>query len=217
VDGQPVTVLAFTVANGALTTVRALTDPDRLGQIVVDPVSFSPDDKTLYAVDATDAKLYDLDLATGKPSHVYSLPGGLSLAYADGDSVIGAVSPDGTVAEYEMATGKLYAQVPNPGTATVAAVFPDGDGKYIVISDANGVAYLMTMLSKQVVATFHYTYSGSSTVFPRTSLDGNTVYIPGGSTAAAKLWGRTTGAYVTPTNPRWPTPDNWVIFWSLPG
>jgi hypothetical protein len=34
VDGQPVTVLAFTVANGALTTIRALTDPDRLGQIV---------------------------------------------------------------------------------------------------------------------------------------------------------------------------------------
>ncbi len=34
VDGQPVTVLAFTVANGALTTIRALTDPDRLAQIV---------------------------------------------------------------------------------------------------------------------------------------------------------------------------------------
>ena len=102
--------------------------------------------------------------------------------------------------------------MPNPGTATVAAVFPDGDGKYIVISDANGVAYLMDMLSKQVVATFHYTYSGSSTVFPRSSLDGNTVYLPGGSTAAAKLWDRTAGAYVTPTNPRWPTPDNWVNF-----
>ena len=34
VDGQPVTVLAFTVANGVITEMRALTDPDRLGQIV---------------------------------------------------------------------------------------------------------------------------------------------------------------------------------------
>ena len=34
VDGQPVTVLAFTVVNGTVTTIRALTDPDRLAQIV---------------------------------------------------------------------------------------------------------------------------------------------------------------------------------------
>ena len=34
VDGQPVTVLAFTVVDGALTTILALTDPDRLAQIV---------------------------------------------------------------------------------------------------------------------------------------------------------------------------------------
>ena len=34
VDGQPVTVLAFTVTNGTVTAIRALTDPDRLAQIV---------------------------------------------------------------------------------------------------------------------------------------------------------------------------------------
>lgn len=34
VDGQPVTVLAFTVANGAITKIRVLTDPGRLAQIV---------------------------------------------------------------------------------------------------------------------------------------------------------------------------------------
>ena len=34
VDGQPVTVLAFTVANGVVTEIRALTDPDRLARIV---------------------------------------------------------------------------------------------------------------------------------------------------------------------------------------
>ena len=34
VDGQPVTVLAFTVVDGAITAVRGLTDPDRLAQIV---------------------------------------------------------------------------------------------------------------------------------------------------------------------------------------
>jgi RNA polymerase sigma factor (sigma-70 family) len=34
VDGQPVTVLAFTVANGIVTAIRGLTAPDRLAQIV---------------------------------------------------------------------------------------------------------------------------------------------------------------------------------------
>jgi RNA polymerase sigma-70 factor, ECF subfamily len=34
VDGRPVVVVAFTVANGVLTTIRALDDPGRLAQIV---------------------------------------------------------------------------------------------------------------------------------------------------------------------------------------
>jgi RNA polymerase sigma factor (sigma-70 family) len=34
VDGRPVTVLAFAVANGAITSICSLTDPDRLAQIV---------------------------------------------------------------------------------------------------------------------------------------------------------------------------------------
>jgi hypothetical protein len=32
--GRPVTVLAFTVSDGAVTAIRTLTDPDRLAQIV---------------------------------------------------------------------------------------------------------------------------------------------------------------------------------------
>jgi RNA polymerase sigma-70 factor (ECF subfamily) len=34
VDGRPVTVMAFTVADGAITAIRVLTDPDRLAQVV---------------------------------------------------------------------------------------------------------------------------------------------------------------------------------------
>ncbi|MGD0556423.1 MAG: sigma-70 family RNA polymerase sigma factor [Streptosporangiaceae bacterium] len=34
VNGRPVTVMAFTVADGAITVIRSLTDPDRLAQIV---------------------------------------------------------------------------------------------------------------------------------------------------------------------------------------
>jgi RNA polymerase sigma-70 factor (ECF subfamily) len=34
VDGHPVTVMAFTVADGAITAIRMLTDPDRLAQAV---------------------------------------------------------------------------------------------------------------------------------------------------------------------------------------
>ena len=34
VGGRPVTVMAFTVADGTVTAIRALTDPDRLAQAV---------------------------------------------------------------------------------------------------------------------------------------------------------------------------------------
>ena len=32
--GRPVTVIAFTITDGAITSIRALTDPDRLAQVV---------------------------------------------------------------------------------------------------------------------------------------------------------------------------------------
>jgi serine/threonine-protein kinase len=179
---------------------------------VADPVALSPDDRTLYAIDNADSELYVLDIATGKPAHVYPLPAGSSLGYNDGGSVVGAISPDGTVSEISMATGKVYAQVKNPGSAAVAAVRPDGDGKYLLVSDTNGVAYLVDALSQQVVGTFHYPFLASGIVYPEISLDGNTVYIPGGPTAPAKLWDRTTRSYITPADPLWPTPDNGVSF-----
>lgn len=34
VSGRPVMVMAFTVADGAITAIRTLTDPDRLAQVV---------------------------------------------------------------------------------------------------------------------------------------------------------------------------------------
>jgi RNA polymerase sigma-70 factor (ECF subfamily) len=34
VSGRPVTVIAFTVANGAITAIPVLTDPDPLAQVV---------------------------------------------------------------------------------------------------------------------------------------------------------------------------------------
>jgi hypothetical protein len=34
VDGQPVTVVIFTVANGSIAAIRSLTEPERLAQIV---------------------------------------------------------------------------------------------------------------------------------------------------------------------------------------
>jgi serine/threonine-protein kinase len=179
---------------------------------VVDPVSFSPDDKTLYAVDAAHSELYDLDIATGKTAHRYALPADSALGYSYGSSVLDVISGDGTVAEYEMASDKLYAAVPNPGTSAVATARADRDGKYVLISDTNGMSYLVDAQSKTVVGTFHYVYSGSGTIVPQLSLDGNTVYVPGGSIAAAKLWDRATGSYITPTDPRWPTPDGGVTF-----
>lgn len=150
---------------------------------VADPVSFSPDDKTPYTVDATDRELYDLDIATGTTAHRYTLPADTGLGYSFGSGVLGTYTADGTVAEYEMASDKLYAQVKNPGNSPIAAVRPDGDGHYVLISDTNGASYLVDALSKQVVGTFHYRYPGSGGILPTVSLDGNTAGSLSASTA----------------------------------
>jgi hypothetical protein len=175
------------------------------------PVSLSPDDKTLYAVDLTSWKIYDLDLATGKAT-TYALP---SQTFNDtyGSDTAGFFNTDGTgfVAEYNLATGKDYARMTNPGKSPIVNVLPDGDGGYLLIDDKDGTAYLVNTRSQQTVGTFHYTYSGSSTTtYPTVSLDGNTVYIPGGSTGPAKLWDRLTSGYVTPVSDLWPTIDTGV-------
>jgi serine/threonine-protein kinase len=176
------------------------------------PVSFSSDDKTFYAVDETSNKIYDVDVTTGK-STVYPLPTNVSLSWTYGSMMVGAFTSGGLITEYDMATGKAYAQVQNPGgKSAVTIIRQDADGRYMLISDANGTAYLVDAQSKQVLKTFPYKIAGASTLYPEISLDGNTVYIPGGSAAAARLWDRASQAYITPTGSRWPTPDSGVTF-----
>lgn len=176
------------------------------------PVGFSPDDRTLYVMDATDDQLYDLDIATGQALHRYFLPAGVTWGDTWDSSVLGVVKPDGAVGEYTMATGRLYAQVRNPGTSPVEAVRPDGDGRFILISDEDGLSYLVSAPSGDVVGTFRYRYAGAATVYPAISLNGSTVYVPGGPKGAAKLWDRATDSYVTPGGAGWPVPDNGVNF-----
>ncbi len=179
---------------------------------LADPISLSPDDQTLYAVDSTSSKLYDLDIATGKPTHVYPLPASSAVDYAYDSSVLEAISPDGAVSEISLATGKVDATVRNPGSAAVVAVRSDGAGRYLLIGDANGAAYLVDTQSKQVTETFRYPYSASDgDRVPEISLDGNTVYLPGGSTAPGKIWDTASRSYITPTDPLWPTPDDGVV------
>jgi serine/threonine-protein kinase len=178
---------------------------------VAAPVAFSPDDKTLYAVDLTVGKVYDLDIATGRAAHVYSLPAGSGLAWSTGGQVVGTIDASGTDTEYNLATGTVYARVPNPGSTQVETAFTDVAGRSILISDKSGTAYLVDAPSGKVIETFAY-HPGARDVYPRISPDGNTVYLPGGGTAAAKLWDRKTKSYSTPADVRWPTLDGGVTF-----
>ena len=178
------------------------------------PVSFSSDDKTLYAVGWTSSsyKMYALDVASGKAT-VYPMPADEAETWNGvSGAMIGRYASTGPVTEYNAATGKVHAQVPNPGKSAVASAGPDADGNYILISDTDGTAYLVDTRSKQVIGTFHYPYKGSTTVYPQLTPDGNTVYVPGGSTAAARLWDRATQAYITPAGSRWPNPDTGLLF-----
>ena len=177
------------------------------------PISFSSDDKTLYAVGwtSTYTKMYGLNVASGKAT-VYSMPAVTETWNFIGGPMIGTFASTGPVSEYNASTGKVHAQVPNPGKSAVASAGPDADGNYILISDTDGTAYLVDTRSKQVVGTFHYPYKGSGSIYPELTPDGNTVYVPGGSTAAARLWDRTTQSYVTPAGSRWPNPDTQLLF-----
>jgi serine/threonine-protein kinase len=178
------------------------------------PVSFSADDKTLYSIGWTTSKseMYDLNVASGKAT-VYPLPSPVAETWNNlsGRMIAYYATTGGPITEYNADTGKVHAQVTNPGKAAVANAGPDADGNYMLISDTDGTAYLVDVQSKQVIGTFHYPYKGTSTIYPQLTPDGNTVYVPGGSTGPARLWDRTTKAYSTPTGSRWPNPDNGVL------
>jgi WD40 repeat protein len=177
-------------------------------------VSFSSDSKTLYALGAssTARTVYDLNVASGR-STAYPLPTDVGETW-NGISgrMIGTFGSTGPVKVYNVATGKVHAQVPNPGKSPVGSAAPDADGNYMLISDTNGTSYLVDTRSKQVIGTFHFPYKGSTTIYPQLSPDGNTVYVPGGSTAAARLWDRATRSYTTPVGSRWPVTDNGLLF-----
>ena len=181
------------------------------------PVSFSPDDQLLYTIVTFSngtTEVLSQDVTTGKTVNRFNLPAGAKLNESTfNSSVIDSVVPDGAVTEYEMASGKLLATVKNPGTAAVVNLWPDADGKHVVISDANGEAYYVDALTGALIATFRYPNSANLTdYYPGPSNDGKTVYIRGGSTGPARLWDLATRSYITPSDSRWPNPDGWLGF-----
>ncbi len=183
----------------------------------VSPLSFSSDDKTMYIL-ATFSngtnEMLGQDIATGKTVSHFDLPAGTKqiLDSTFNGSVIDSVSSNGMVTEYEMASGKVLAAVKNPGNAPVANLWPDADGKYVIISDTSGKAYYVDALTGALLATFSYPYPVGASGYPGPSRDGNTVRVPGGTTGPGRLWGLATKSYITPTDSRWPTPDGWVGF-----
>jgi serine/threonine-protein kinase len=176
---------------------------------VADAVSFSADDKTLYVIDDTSWKIYDLDAATGKQLAVYPMPLSSSLSWSLGSHVVSAISASGTDTEYDLATGKVDATVPDPGTGKVNSIYTSVSGQYTLISVANGFAYLEDALARTLIAKFPYT-TRTGSAYPQLSLDGNTVYLPGGQAGPAKLWSRPAQSYVTPADSRWPALDSGV-------
>jgi hypothetical protein len=174
------------------------------------PIALSPDDKTLYAVDLTSWKIYDLDIATGKAT-TYPLPR-QTFNNTNGSDTAAFFTPNssGAVAEYNLATGQDFVRVANPSSSPIVNAIPDGNGSYLLIDDKDGTSYLVNTRTGKSVGTFHYTYSGSTTTYPSLSLDGNTVYVPGGTGAPARVWSRLTSGYVTPVSDLWPPTDNGV-------
>ena len=181
------------------------------------PESFSPTDRTLYTLvtfgNGTNEVLSQ-DVATGKTISHFDLPAGAKLNQTTNNgNVIDSVAANGTVTEYEMASGKVLATVKNPGSASVANVWPDAAGNDVVISDTNSEAYYVDALTGSLIATFRYPYSKNSTYeYPNPSRDGETVYIRGGSGGPARLWDLATKSYITPTDPLWPNPDGFINF-----
>lgn len=169
-------------------------------------ISFSADDQAVYAIDSTSNKIYRLTVATGK-RQAYPLPADAVESWLFGSQMVGVYTPDGDAAEYDAATGQIHAQLSNPGKAKIASAEPTPDGRYMLISDTAGRAYLVDAQSNRIVGSFRYPYTTSDSYHPILSLTGNTVFVYNNSGQPPQLWDRATRRFVTPLDSRWPAKD----------
>ena len=220
-DGTLIAATGGTVHGSSIyifsaTTRKYVTTLKMPGGGTAYPLSFTPDDQALIAVDGTSSptwNMYIFILKTGKTNGSVRVP---DTAYGVDDN--GSVEANETLnAKFidvnDLQTGALSGHFPNPTAASTipASLDVTRDGAEMLISAANGQAYVMSTQTGQTIATipFHYVPNGP---VPVLSPDGKTVYVPGGKSSPPQIWSVATGANVTPKSPNWPKTDNGAIY-----
>jgi hypothetical protein len=178
------------------------------------PVCFSPDDKSLIAVDVKNYVVYRFNIATGQATDIRVVPSASWNVSSDASTLANETLNAKDIDVFNLNSGAHTEHWSNPTTASIVAntMYLDSNGQELLVSAANGETYVVDVQSGQTLATFHYSYSSSETAVPSLSPDGKTVYIPGDTTKPAQLWDVGTQSNVTPNDPRWPAKDNGLVF-----
>jgi len=178
------------------------------------PLCFSPDDKSLIAVDVKNYIVYRFTIATGQATDVRVVPSAAWNVSADASTLANETANGQDIDVFNLNTGAHTEHFKDPTTASMApnSIYLDSNGQELIISAENDQAYVVDVQSGQTLASFRYDYSSTQQAVPYLSPDGKTVYVPGDSARPAQLWDVGTRSNVTPDDPRWPQKDNGLVF-----
>ena len=178
------------------------------------PLCFSPDDKSLIAVDVKNYVVYRFNIATGQATDIRVVPSAAWNVSGDSSTMANETANGQDIDVFNLGTGAHTEHFKNPTTASMApnSIYLDSNGQELIISAENDQTYVVDVQSGQTLASFHYDYSSTQQSVPYLSSDGKTVYIPGDSARPAELWDVGTRSDVTPDDPRWPKEDNGLVF-----
>jgi serine/threonine-protein kinase len=178
------------------------------------PLCFSPDDKSLIAVDVKNYIVYRFTIATGQATNIRVVPSAAWNVSGDASTLANETANAKDIDVFNINTGTHTEHFPNPTTAPTVpnTIYLDSNGQEMIISAANDETYVVSVQSGQTLASFHYHYSANEQSVPYLSPDGKTVYIPGDSSTPPKLFDVATQSEVTPADSRWPGSDNGLVF-----
>jgi serine/threonine-protein kinase len=173
----------------------------------------TPDDKTLIAVDLKTYTIYRFGIASGHASVVRSVPEAAWNVSGDGAALANEVLAANAIDVFDVATGAHTEHLKNPTTASTApnSLDLDSNGQELLISAKNDETYVVDVQTGHTLASFPYKYVAGGQP-PVLSQDGATVYVPGNGSAPARIWDVATRSNVTPSDSRWPSRDNGVVF-----
>jgi WD40 repeat protein len=170
----------------------------------VSTIGFSADD-TQVTTTSTGGAVLRWNLATGAHSVITPIrstsPEGLS---GDGNILAAQDSAGHGIGVWDLRTGRLIADLPNPVAGTLGITTMDNTGQTLVVSSQSRM-YVWDVPSRKVIATLRYP-SGKNfqEAFPVLTADGKDIGLESLDNSMPVLLNVATQSDVTPLDARWP-------------